>query len=120
MISIHLNVGLSKKAIITQVIKQMPTEIDFTEREIDQLYNLSMECINNFLSQEELINKIRNLSGGSFIDIVAALGVIGSIIILSINDWGLTFQPNPNTIIPPHLQWLYGNQQPGNHYYTSC
>jgi len=116
MRSIYLNVGLSKKAIIAPVIKEMPAEMGFTEREIDQLYNLSIECRNNSLSQEELITKISNLRGGSFIDIVAALGLIGAIIILSINDWGLTFQPNPNVIIPPHLQWLYGNQQPGNHF----
>ena len=32
----HSNVGLSKKAIIAQVITEMPAEIDFTEREIDQ------------------------------------------------------------------------------------
>ena len=31
-----------------------------------------------------------------------------------INDWNLAFQPNPHLIVPPHLQWLYGNQQPGN------
>jgi hypothetical protein len=80
------------------------------------LYNLSIECRNNSLSQEELITKISNLRGGSFIDIVAALGIIGAIIVLSINDWGLAFQPNPNVIIPPHLQWLYGNQQPENHF----
>ncbi len=116
MRSIHSNVGLSKKAIIAQVIKEMPAEMDFTEREIDQLYNFSIECRNNSLSQEELITKISNLRGGSFIDIVAALGLIDAIIILSINDWGLAFQPNPNVIIPPHLQWLYGNQQPGNHF----
>ena len=79
------------------------------------MYNLSIECRNNSLSQEELINKIRNLRGGSFIDIVAALGVIGAIIIFTMNG-GLAFQPNPNAIIPPHLQWLYGNQQPGNHF----
>ena len=41
----------------------MPAEIDFTEREIDQLYNLSIECRNNSLSQEELINKISKLRG---------------------------------------------------------
>jgi hypothetical protein len=116
MRSIHSNVGLSKKAIITQVIKEMPAEIDFTEREIDQLYNLSIECRNNSLRQEELITKISHLRGGSFIDIVAALGLIGAIIILSTNDGGLAFQPNPNAIIPPHLQWLYGNQHPGNHF----
>jgi hypothetical protein len=90
MRSIHLKVGLSKKAIITQVIKEMPAEMDFTEREIDQLYNLSIECRNNSLSQEELITKISNLRGGSFIDIVAALGLIGAITVLSINDWGFS------------------------------
>ena len=112
----HPSVGLSKKAIIAQVIKEMPAEIDFTEREIDQLYNLGIEWRNNSLSQEELITKISNLRGGSFIDVVAALGLIGAMIILSTNNWGLAFQPNPNAIIPPHLQWLYGNQQPGNHF----
>ena len=56
------------------------------------------------------------MRGGSFIDIVAALGIIGAIIILSTNDWGLAFQPNPHVIVPPHFQWLYGNQQPGNHF----
>jgi hypothetical protein len=116
MISINSNVGLSKKAIIAQVIKNMPDEIDFTEKEIDQLYNLSIECGKNSLSKEQLITKISNLRGGSFIDIVGALGVIGAIIILLTNDWGLAFQPNPNLIIPPHLQWLHGNQQPGNHF----
>jgi hypothetical protein len=35
MRSIHSNVGLPKKAIIAQVIKEMPAEIDFTEKEID-------------------------------------------------------------------------------------
>ena len=110
----HPSVGLSKKAIIAQVIKEMPAEIDFTEREIDQLYNLGIEWRNNSLSQEELITKISNLRGGSFIDVVAALGLIGAMIILLTNDWGLAFQPNPHAIVPPHLQWLYGNNyQPG-------
>ena len=114
MRSIHSNVGFSKKAIIAQVIKEMPAEIDFTEREIDQLYNLSIECRNNSLSKKELITKISNLRGG--IDIAAALGIIGVIIILLTNDSSLAFQPNPNAMIPPHLQWLYGNQPPGNHF----
>ena len=67
MRSIHSNVGFSKKAIIAQVIKEMPAEIDFTEKEIDQLYNLSIECRNNSLSKEQLITKISNLRGGSCI-----------------------------------------------------
>jgi hypothetical protein len=116
MRSIHSNTGLSKQAIIAQVIQEMPAEIDFTEREMDELYHLSVECKNNSLSQEELITKISNLRGGDFSHIVAALGLIGAMIILLTNDWSLAFQPNPNAIIPPHLQWLYGNQQPGNHF----
>mmetsp|Transcript_4633 Transcript_4633/g.8591 ORF Transcript_4633/g.8591 Transcript_4633/m.8591 type:complete len:272 (-) Transcript_4633:463-1278(-) len=111
----HSNVDLSKKAIIAQVIKEMPAEIDFTEREIDQLYNLEIEWRNNSLSQEELITKISNLRGGSFINVVAALRVIGAMIILLTNG-SLAFKPNPNEIIPPHLQWLYENQKPGNYF----
>lgn len=115
MRSINSNVGLSKKEIITQIMKEMPAEIDFTKREIDQLYNLSIECINNSLSQEELITKISHMRGGSFINIVAAFKLISAIVILLTNG-GLSFQPNPNPIIPSHLQWLYENQQPGNHF----
>jgi len=114
LISIHSNAGLSKKAIIAQVIQDMPAEISFTEQEVDQLYHLSVECRNNSLSQEELITKISNLRGGAFVDVVAALGVMGAIIIMLINDWSFGFQPNPNPIVPPHLQWLYGNNyKPG-------
>ena len=109
----HSNVGLSKKAIIAQVIKEMPAEMGFTESEMDQLYHLSIELKNNSINQEQLIGKISNLRGGNFIDIVAALGLIGAIIILSTNAWT---NPNANKVAPPHLQWLYGNQQPGNHF----
>ena len=54
----------------------MPVELDFTEKEIGPWYNLSIECRNNSLTQEQLITKINNLRGSSFIDIVAALGII--------------------------------------------
>ena len=116
MRSIHSNTGFSKQAIIAQVIQEMPAEIDFSEREMDQLYHLSIECRNNSLSQEELITTLTNLRGGSFVDVVAALGLIGAMIILLTNDCSFGFQPNPHVIVPPHLQWLYGNQQPGNHF----
>lgn len=52
------------------------------------------------------------MRGGSFVDVAAGLAIIASIIILANNADG--FQPNPNVNIPPHLQWLYGNNyQPG-------
>ena len=112
MRSIHLNADLSKQAIIAQVIQQMPAEIDFTQKEMNELYYLSVECKNNFLSQEELITKITNLRGGSFVDVAAGLAIIAAIIILANNANG--FQPNPHVNVPPHLQWLYGNNyQPG-------
>ena len=38
---------------------------------------------------------------------VAGLAIIAAIIILANNVNG--FQPNPHAIVPPHLQWLYGN-----------
>ena len=79
-------------------------------------FKLLIEFKNNSLSEEDLIHKINNLRGGSFVDIVAALGIIGAMIILATNDLALGFQPNPNAIVPPHLQHLYGNQQPGNHF----
>ena len=71
----------------------MPAEIDFTEREIDQLYNLGIEWRNNSLSQEELITKISNLRGGYHTNVSTALGIIGATIILLTNNWGLAFQP---------------------------
>lgn len=91
----------------------MPAEMDFTESEMDQLYHLSIEFKNNWISEDQLIGKIKNLRGGSVVDIVLALGLISAIIILSINAW---INPNTNIVLPPHLQWLYGNQQPGNHF----
>ena len=112
MRSIHSNANLSKQVIIDQVIQQMPAEIHFTEREMDELYHLSVECKTNSLSQEELITKISNLRGGDFVDVAAGLAIIAAIILLANNANG--FQPNPHLIVPPHFQWLYGNNyKPG-------
>jgi len=112
MRSIHSNANLSKQAIIAQVIQQMPAEINFTQKEMNELYHLSVECKNNSLSQEELITKITNLRSGAFVDVAAGLAIIAAIIILANN--ANAFQPNPHVNVPPHLQWLYGNNyQPG-------
>lgn len=112
MRSINSNADLSKQAIIGQVIQQMPAEIDFTQYEMNELYHFSIECKNNSLSQEELITKITNLKGGSFVDVAAGLAIIAAIITLVNNANG--FQPNSHVSVPPHLQWLYGNKyQPG-------
>ena len=61
---IYLNTDVSRKAIIAEVIQDMPAEIYFTEIEIDELYDLLIQCNTNFLSQHQLIDKISNLRGG--------------------------------------------------------
>jgi hypothetical protein len=101
------NSNLSKKPLIAQIIQQMPAEIYFTQKEMNELYYLSVKCKNNSLSQEKLITKITNLRGGSFVDVTAGLAIIAAIIMLANNANG--FQPNPHVNVPPHLQWLYGN-----------
>ena len=50
---------------------------------MNELYYLSVECKNNYLSQDELITKITNLRGGSFVDLAAGLAIIAAIIILA-------------------------------------
>lgn len=45
----------------------MPDEIDFTQKEINEFYRLSVEYKNNYLSKKELITQISNLRVGSFI-----------------------------------------------------
>ena len=67
--SIHSNAELSKNAILTQVIEQMPAaKSAFTQEEMNKLYYLSVEYKNNSLSKDELITKITNLRCGAFID----------------------------------------------------
>ena len=109
------NTSLSKQAIIAQVMQDMPAEFDFTKREMYQLYDLSIECKNNFISEEELITKISNLRGGDLKDATAALVIIGVIILMDYNArTAVGFQPNPVAVIPRHLYWLYGNNyKPG-------
>ena len=110
--SIHSNAGLSKKAIIAQVIQDMPAKIVFNKTEMDQLYDLSIKCRDNSISQDELITTLTNLRGGSLVDVTVGLAIIAAIIILANNANG--FQPNHMWIAPPHLQWLYGNNyKPG-------
>jgi hypothetical protein len=108
------NSPLSKKAIIAQVSKEMSSEIVFTKTEMDQLYDLSVKYKNNTMSKEKLLTEISNLRGGSGVEIAAFLVIVATITLLIESSSG--FQPNPNANIPPHLQWIYGNQQPGNQF----
>lgn len=111
MRSIHSDTP--KKVIIAQVINNSPEKIVFTEKQMDQLYDLSVKYRNNSMSRKELITELR---GGAIEDWVAAFGVIIAIITLINNVDAFQVPPNPGAIVPPHLQWLYGNQQPGNHF----
>ena len=112
MRSNYSNADLSKHAIIAQVIQQMPAEIDSSKSKIDELYHMSVERNTNFISQQQLITKISNLRGGNFVDVALGLAIVAAIILLASKSNG--FQPNPHMHVPPHLQWLYGNNnKPG-------
>jgi hypothetical protein len=99
-----------KKVIIAQVINNSPNKIDFTEKQIDQLYDLAVRYRNNAMSREEFILELR---GGDIKDWVTAFGIIIGIITLITNMDAFQVPPNTRAILPPHLEWLYGNQQPG-------
>uniref|UniRef100_UPI004057B427 hypothetical protein n=1 Tax=Candidatus Electrothrix sp. TaxID=2170559 RepID=UPI004057B427 len=64
------------------------------------------------LRRPEIRSIIRQLRGGAFVDVATGLAIIAVVILLTNSANG--FQPNPHMIVPPHLQWLYGNNyQPG-------
>ena len=49
---LHSNANLSRQVIIAQVIQEMSAEIDFTQKEINEFYYLSVECKNNSISKQ--------------------------------------------------------------------
>lgn len=98
MRSIHSETGLSKKVIIARVIKNSPDEIVFTEKQMNQLYDLDVNCRNNSLSIEELITELRC---GGIEDWAGIVGIIIAIITMLNNIKG--FQVPPRPIVPPHL-----------------
>jgi hypothetical protein len=100
MRSIHSDTP--KKVIIARV---------FTEKQMDQFYDLAVKYRNNSMSREELILELR---GGEIQNWVAAFGIVIAIITVLNNVEG--FQVPPGAIVPPHFQWLYENQQPRNHF----
>jgi len=83
-----------------------PDKIVFTEKRMDQLYDLAVKCRNNSMSKEELITKLR---GGCVEDWIAAFGIIIAIITVLNNVDAFQVPPAPGAIVPPHLQWFYGN-----------
>ena len=113
MRSIHLDTCLLKKGIIAQVTNNSPNEIVFTDKQTDRLYDLAVKYTKNDINKEELIMELR---GGGFEDWVEAFGVIMAIVMILNNVDAFQVPPNQGEIVPPHLQLLYGNQQPGNHF----
>lgn len=53
MRSIHSNANLSKTPLIAQAIQQMPAEINFTQKEMNEVYLISVEYKNNYLNKKE-------------------------------------------------------------------
>jgi len=88
MRSIHSDTGLSKKVIIARVINDSPDEIVFTEKQMDQFYDLAVKCRNNSISKEELVMELR---GGGIEDLVGAFGIVIVIIEILLACKKMTF-----------------------------
>lgn len=108
---LHTNNNFSKKEIISEIIEQTSSNTDFNRREIDKLYSLSVKYRENKLNKDEVIAKINNLRGGSFVDLAKAMAIFAAIIILQTTNPSAGFQTVPLHLqtVPPHLQWLYGD-----------
>lgn len=89
------------------VMDNRPDKIVFSEKQMDQLYNLAVKWKNKSISKKELITELR---GGDIQDWGAAFGIIIAIItVLNNVD---AFQVPPHAVVPPHVYpygWLTGS-----------
>ena len=86
--------SLSKEIVINSLIDNRQSS-SFSKIEMDCLRQLGLEYKNNSLTEEELIHKIANLRGGGYVNIIAALAIIGAILILLMNDIDISVVSNP-------------------------
>ena len=93
------------------VISKRADKVMFSDKEIEKFDELAVKWNSGSISMKELILELR---GGDLAEWVAKFGITMAIIIVLNNVDA--FQVPPGTIVPPHLQGLYGNQQPGNHF----
>ena len=84
---------------IIQNIKRSASKINLTSKEIDELYQLSVEYNNGSIGQDELLARVKNLRGGSM-DIDTCLLIIIGVILILKNSNG--FQVNSPKSVAPH------------------
>lgn len=97
----ELNGGFSKEAIIVQVVDNSSKKLLFTEKEMNYFYDFAIKFRNGSINQEQLIFQLWGVAMENW---VGGFGIILAMIIAINNASG--FQ-----ILPPDLQWLYGNNQ---------
>jgi hypothetical protein len=97
--------------VIASVIDNSPDKIVFSEKQMKKLYEIAIKYKDNSISREEVILELR---GGEIQDLATAFAIF--IIIMAVLNNVSGFQVLPGAILPPHLQWLYENQQPSNHF----
>ena len=88
-------------------------KIIFSDKEIEKFDELAVKWKSGSISMKELILELR---GGDLAEWGAKFGIAMAIITVLNNVDAFQVPPAPGAIVPPHLQWLYGNQQPGNHF----
>jgi hypothetical protein len=116
--SVSSNEHFLKDDIITKVMQQLPPEFVFSDSEMESMYDLAFDFHVNSLTENELKARINSLRGGDldFKDIVVIVFII---LIARFTVGPNAFQINPrmNRIIPPHLQWVYGDNNQGQQGY---
>lgn len=95
------------------VINNRPDKILYTEEKIDELYKLAGQYMDGSMDMKELVAELR---GGDIQDWVGAFGIIMAIITILSNVDAFQVPPAPGAIPLPHLEWLYGNKRPENHF----
>lgn len=107
-----------KEDIIAKVRKQLPAEFVFSKSEMGAMYDLAFDFHANSLTQHELKARISSLRGGD-LDYKDVLVIIFIILIAryTVGSFGFQINPQMGRIVPPHLQWLYGNNNQGQQGY---
>lgn len=104
LIKMKSSINSYKQQEMYEIISQSPQSINFTEDEIRQLIDFSIQYQNKSLSREELKNKIKDLRGGSLREWLEAAAIISLVIILSKNS-ALGFSHST----PPHMEWFHND-----------
>ena len=72
----------------------------FNSKELDQLYQLGINFKHSSIDENQLLDRIAQLRGGSYVNVIAALVIIGVILVLIITDVDIKVDPQYQLLQP--------------------